>query len=91
MGQKSEHDGEWRVSTQAIRTARIKAHAAFDEIWKSGSMTRGHAYHWLSTEMGMERQTCHIGHFDEEQCARVIELVEAEQAFRRGNAIYQLE
>lgn len=61
----------------ATKAARIAAHAAFDTLWKGGAMTRGDAYRWLCSALGMTRDDCHIGRFDEATCARVIDAVKA--------------
>lgn len=74
IGAWSKHDGLFRVSTQDDRTARIEAHATFDPIWQSGCATRSELYAWLAEQMGLERDKCHIQHFDEATCIRVIEL-----------------
>ncbi len=60
----------------ATRQARIKAHAAFDQLWKSGEMTRRQAYWWLQQSMEMTTLQAHIGKFTLEQCERLIALVE---------------
>ena len=54
------------------RLARMRAHAAFDAIWKSGAMPRAKAYGWLSKQMGLER--IHIAELDVAGCRRVIEI-----------------
>ncbi|HEY1956752.1 MAG TPA: zinc-finger-containing protein [Polyangiaceae bacterium] len=57
------------------RTARGRAHAAFDPLWKSGRMTRGEAYAWISKEMGID--PLHIGELSERQCEDLIAIVVA--------------
>lgn len=54
------------------RSARMKAHAAFDPIWKTGQMPRNLAYKWLTEELGIDWNDCHIGMFDKQQCAHVV-------------------
>jgi hypothetical protein len=49
---------------------RIKAHAAFDGLWKSGRMTRNEAYTWLSAALGVP--SVHIGEMDSQGCREVI-------------------
>lgn len=71
-----------RLADPALRQAKIKAHAAFDPLWKAKIITTGCrkrearnlAYKWLSAALGIARQDCHIGMFDAETCARVVEL-----------------
>lgn len=52
----------------------MKAHEAFDEIWKGGAMRRTQAYAWLANMLDIEPSKCHIGMFDESQCEAVIEF-----------------
>lgn len=61
-----------RLANKALRDAKIRAHAAFDPIWKGGEMARGDAYGWLADHMGVDKRDCHIGMFDEDQCQRVV-------------------
>jgi len=73
----------------AGRNARIKAHAAFDVLWKHGLMSRGEAYAWLAKEMG--KQEAHIGQMSEEECDLVIRfvdryLINRVEESRRGSA-----
>jgi len=53
------------------RMWRIKAHDAFDQLWKSGMMRRPQAYAWLRKVMDLKGHEAHIGTFDIEQCRRL--------------------
>lgn len=53
---------------------RIKAHAMFDPLWKTGVMSRSEAYKWLAEEMNMTREQCHISLFNVRECKEVINL-----------------
>jgi ssDNA-binding Zn-finger/Zn-ribbon topoisomerase 1 len=57
------------------KRARIAAHAAFDRLWRGGQMSRGEAYRWLQTALGMTKEEAHIGRFDAATCARVVAAV----------------
>ena len=61
------------------RLARLRqeAHRALDVHWELGGASRSGAYAWLAEQLGMSRQDCHIGMFDEEQCERAIEVCRA--------------
>lgn len=63
-----------------VRAARRLAHKHFDQLWKSGEMTRTEAYKWLSQVMGLRYEQSHIARFDLDQCRRVVLMV----AKRRG-------
>ena len=63
-----------RLANAELRGAKMLAHAAFDPIWKSGSVGRSAAYQWLAKAMGIPVAECHIGMFDVAQCQRVVEL-----------------
>lgn len=62
-----------------VRAARRLAHTYFDQLWKSGEMTRTEAYKWLSQVMGLRYQQAHIARFDAEQCRRVVLMVQRRQ------------
>lgn len=62
------------MAERALREARKRAHASFDPLWRDGKLSRHEAYAWLSSEMGVEPNQCHIGLFDVEQCQRVVDL-----------------
>lgn len=81
------------LANAALRVARMRAHATFDTLWKGKpkrrrcgtfpgprhkpAMRRWEAYAWLSEQMGLAAELCHIGRFNEAQCKRVVELVTA--------------
>lgn len=66
-----------RLANPALRKAKREAHAAFDPLWKEGSMDRRQAYAWLANEMKLDRFDCHIGLFNCQQCRQVVEIVRA--------------
>lgn len=66
-----------RLANAALRKAKMAAHSAFDPLWRNGSMKRAEAYKWLAGQMGIAPQNCHIGMFDEDRCAAVVEIVTA--------------
>ena len=52
---------------------RIRAHDAFDKLWKDGGpLNRHQAYAWISHRMGFQ---VHMGESDIDTCKKVIELV----------------
>ena len=58
------------------KDARIRAHAAFDRLWKETRMTRSDAYGWMRGEMGLSRDDAHIGRFTISQCEDLIRKVD---------------
>jgi hypothetical protein len=68
------------VTTDArARQARIAAHNAFDPLWKGyGPVrpihSRGSAYRWLATRLGLTKEQCHMKVMDYETCQKVIAL-----------------
>jgi len=57
-----------------LRTARIKAHYAFDRLWRCGGMTRDEAYSWLSDALVLDSRSCHIAKMDEAECKEVVRV-----------------
>lgn len=64
-----------RLANKELRLAKSAAHASFDQIWRSGRMSRPDAYAWLAKAMGLPKDEAHIGMFNEQQCAQVVLLV----------------
>ena len=59
-----------------LKLWRVRAHEAFDPIWRSGYMSRSLAYRWLAYEMKLTLKDCHIKTMDIQQCKKVVELCE---------------
>lgn len=68
-----------RLANKELRLAKIRAHAAFDPLWKSGKMQRGAAYTWLSKQMNLSIEKTHIGMFNLEQCREVVRICNVAQ------------
>jgi ssDNA-binding Zn-finger/Zn-ribbon topoisomerase 1 len=65
-----------KPANKATKGARMKAHAAFDQLWKGkGKRSRRSAYKWLREQPTLPD---HIGEMTAKQCATLIELVEWE-------------
>jgi hypothetical protein len=83
------HDGEsegWEPGTKPmgnlakaeLRAKRVELHNKFDTLWRrSGGMTRDDAYKWLAIRLGISRDECHIGMFDEAMCKKAAVIVDA--------------
>ena len=52
----------------------MRAHDAFDPIWKSRKMSRKKAYSWLAEKLKLPEEKTHIGMFDIGMCKKVIEI-----------------
>lgn len=69
------------------RAARIRAHNAFDALWRysgSGFATRTEAYGWLADMLSLSFKEAHIANFDLATCEKVISLAhEKNEAFIR--------
>ena len=63
------------LANAELRRARSRAHAAFDPVWKSGTVTRSEAYAALAIQLQIRIEDCHIAMFDERRCAQVVALV----------------
>jgi len=65
-----------RLADGELRFWKKKAHSFFDSIWRQGTMTRKAAYFWLAKNLGIPKNSCHIGMFDVDQCRRVVDICE---------------
>lgn len=79
------HKGTWqplgRLANADLRRLRQEAHAVFDPICHSlipvgGKRQQGReaGYRWLAEQLGLTRDTCHVGLFDDALCRRAIEV-----------------
>lgn len=60
------------LANSELRNRRIIAHKVFDEIWRSGIMSRRNAYCWLQDITGLTESQAHIGMFSEYSCDQLI-------------------
>jgi hypothetical protein len=66
------------LADRETHAARIRAHQAFDRLWRGGStLSRDEAYRRLALAMGMSRRACHIAQMSEAQALRVVVIVRA--------------
>jgi hypothetical protein len=70
---KGTKDPMGSMAKPELRRMRMKAHAAFDVIWKTKRMKRKDAYAMLAHDLGIPFHSCHIAYFDEEQCRKTVE------------------
>lgn len=77
------------MATPALRAACSRAHEAVDPIWLgqfdhnvsrhgqtiSRQVARRRVYSFMAATLGVERDACHIGMFDEKMCRRVVETM----------------
>jgi hypothetical protein len=63
------------LANKAVRAARKQAKSHLSPMWEVDGMDKNAVYAWLAREMGItDVNHCHIGWFDEKQCARVVEI-----------------
>ena len=70
-------------ANRETKEARMAAHAAFDQLWQDGQMSRNRAYQVLRDLMGMTQEEAHIGRFTKEQCEQLIGKLAEYQAIRQ--------
>ncbi len=59
-----------------VKKARMRAHAYFDLLWKSGLMTRSQAYGRLKQLLNITNPNgAHIKQFNQSQCEKLINLL----------------
>ena len=52
------------LANDEMKEWKIKCHDLFDSFWKDGSNNRNYLYKKLATQMNIERNHCHFGHFN---------------------------
>lgn len=75
-----------RLANKELREAKKRAHYYFDQIaktnlinkiwpkWIPDISNRNKAYKWLSMQLDIEEDFCHIGMMDVAQCTKVVEV-----------------
>jgi len=61
------------LANSELRNKRIRAHKAFDAIWKKRIMDRDTAYRWMCDKFCLTMRQAHIGNFSEYMCDCLIE------------------
>lgn len=69
-----DHAPLGRLANEALRTMKMRAHAAFDPLWKDGHFGRKEVYALLAEKLNIEVRDCHIGMFDIKTCEKVIAI-----------------
>jgi len=72
----------------SLRALRREAHAAFDQLYLSGMMSRDDAYRWLADMLQSPQSQAHIGNLGEYYCPKVIAESKALLEHRKGARIY---
>lgn len=74
---KMKWDGSTSTpATQEVFNLRKKCHAKFDELWKSGFISKKEAYKKLCNIMNLPREKCHIGMFQKEECEKLLKILD---------------
>mgnify|MGYP003251326961 CR=1 FL=1 len=72
----------------ALRSKRIEAHRAFNQLWESGLMEKWQAYQWLQAKFNLRSSDAHIAKFSEYMCAQLIAACEEFAKNNRRLAAY---
>jgi hypothetical protein len=66
--------GKSPLVDERTHKARRAAHAAFDPIWRSKTLSRTKAYKWLAKELRLPRELCHMKLMDADTAYDVVDL-----------------
>lgn len=58
------------LANSSLRKIRTAHKPRFESLWNGGWMTRNEAYLWLAHKMGLSREECHFGLFEEDACTK---------------------
>jgi hypothetical protein len=70
--QRGTENAMGTMANHETRRARIRAHEAFDPLWKREGMSRNGAYRLMQTVMNMTAEEAHISRMTADQCHRLI-------------------
>ena len=71
-------------ANRETKAARMRAHAAFDALWKGGELSRADAYRWMRKALQLDAAEAHIGRFDIDLCERLVAAVAAREGAIEG-------
>jgi hypothetical protein len=71
------------LANKTTRQLRRRVHSMFDPLWKrkieregcDRSVARNAGYKWLSEQLGIPIEECHIGMFDDEMALKAISIL----------------
>lgn len=62
-----------RLANNQLRQLKKVTHSWFDRIWREKHMSRNEAYEWLSEEINIPLDYCHIGMMNINSCKKAIQ------------------
>lgn len=65
-----------RMANKELRELKKQAHALFDPIWKTKQKTRSEAYQDLANALGIPKNECHFGWFDQPMLLKAIRILQ---------------
>lgn len=72
----SDHEPLGSLAKEGLRLLRSMTHRVFDSLWKEKGMSRTESYLYLQSLMEMTPEQAHIGKFNEDECQKLIDLLE---------------
>lgn len=64
-----------RLANGKLKKLKIECHDMFDRLWKSGEMSRHQAYAEMAGRLGIMKNECHFGWFDEDMLNKSKEIL----------------
>lgn len=61
-----------RLADPELRKAKSQAHIIFDKLWRDKHMSRSAAYARLAAYLKIDKDKCHIGMFDVQNCRKAV-------------------
>ena len=79
-GVQVESDGTLplgRLANAPLRSARLRAHDLFEQLWRNGGMTRAEAYGWMAAVLGVHPDSARFALLEADQCWALVDAIEA--------------
>jgi hypothetical protein len=68
----ADHAPLGTLANAELRAARMRAHRAFDPLWKGGTLTRKEAYAEMRRILNVTRAGAHVARLDLAQCEALV-------------------
>jgi len=73
------------LAKSELRKLRMKCHAKLDPLWRNTSDSRSDIYAILAINMGLTKEVCHIGMFNESTCDHAMMVIDQMSMERSRN------
>ncbi|MCC2248832.1 DUF3268 family zinc-finger domain-containing protein [Virgibacillus sp. AGTR] len=72
------------LATKEMKVLKKACHDLFDPIWKSKKVNRGKLYRILASQLDINVEDCHFGHFEMDQLFQALKIMSVPNWWKAG-------